>query len=159
MLRNGIPRVCFFFFHGSEIWDISLLRNGSERYSKCLLLFLFKSTEFQAFFSSAKWSGTESREFSVPRNSRNSAGRNNCSVYSVFRGIIFLSEIANPSRDKPSRGPMALEGTVGGRVKSYNWTVLFCISGAVIWSQRRFLKNVEVTFGLLQFNSIHLLST
>jgi hypothetical protein len=95
--RKGIPRVCFYFcFHG---------------------------TEFRVFFSSAEVFGTEFREFasifvqrngipscflfrgkvrngiprfSVPRNIRNSVG-NNHSVYSVFRGIIFWSEIPNPT--------------------------------------------------------------
>jgi hypothetical protein len=61
---NGIPRL------------ISLPRNGSERNSETLLLLLFHGTEFRAFFSSSERFGTEFREFSVPRNSRNSAGTN-----------------------------------------------------------------------------------
>jgi hypothetical protein len=66
---------------GVAAWErnselFSLLRNGSERNSEGLLLILFHGTEFRAFFSSAGWFGTEFREFSVPRNSRNSAGTN-----------------------------------------------------------------------------------
>jgi hypothetical protein len=77
--------------------EFSVPWNGSERNSKSLLLILFHGTEFRAFFSSVEWFGMEFQEFSVLRNSRNSAGTNpNCSVYSVFRGIIFLAEIANP---------------------------------------------------------------
>jgi hypothetical protein len=54
----------------------SLPGNGSERNSERLLLILFHGTEFRAFFSFADRFGTEFREFSVPRNSRNSAGTN-----------------------------------------------------------------------------------
>jgi hypothetical protein len=46
---------------------------GTE-FLESLLLFLFLCTEFRAFFSSAERFGTEFREFSVPRNSRNSTG-------------------------------------------------------------------------------------
>ncbi len=104
MLRNGIPRVCFYFCsteRNSEL--LSLPRNGSEQNSKCLLLYLFHGTEFQIVFSSAEWFRTEFREFasilfhgtefrafffsaerfgtefwefSAPRNSQNSAGTN-----------------------------------------------------------------------------------
>ncbi len=48
-----------------------------------LLLILFHSTEFRAFFSSAERFGTEFREFSVSRNSRNSAGTNK--LFRLFR--------------------------------------------------------------------------
>ncbi len=71
----------------------SLPWKGSVRNSESLLLFLFHSTEIQAFFSSAEWFGTEFREFSVSWNIWNS----NCSIYSVRGIIFFLSEIANPS--------------------------------------------------------------
>ncbi len=63
--RNGIPR------------------KVSERNSETLKLFLFLSTEFQAFFSSAEWFGMEFREISVPRNSRNSARTNQ--LFRLFR--------------------------------------------------------------------------
>jgi hypothetical protein len=97
----------------------SLPQNGPERNSESWLLFLFHGTEFRIDFSSAVRFVRKFREFasifgpqngipscflfrgrvwnaipriSVPRNSRNS-------VYSVFRGIIFLPEIPNPRRD------------------------------------------------------------
>ncbi len=70
VLRNGIPS-CF------------LPRNASEWNSESLLLFLFHGTEFRAFFSSAERFGTEFREFSVPRNRQNSAGRNQ--LFRLFR--------------------------------------------------------------------------
>jgi hypothetical protein len=52
---------------------------------------------FRVVFSSLEGFRREFREFSVPRNSRNSVRITICSVYSVFRGIIFLSEILNLS--------------------------------------------------------------
>ncbi len=70
MVRKGIPRVCFYFCsteRNSELF--TLPRKGSKRNSKCLLLVLFHGTEF--------------REFSVPRNSRNSAGNNH--KFRLFR--------------------------------------------------------------------------
>ncbi len=77
--------------------------------SESLLLFLFQGTEFRVDFSSAEWLGREFREFAsilvpwhrIPSSERNSesflfrgtAGippeQTNCSVYSVFRGVIF----------------------------------------------------------------------
>ncbi len=97
MVRNGIPRVCFYFCsteRNSELF--SLLLKGSEGNSESLLLFLVRGTEFRVVFSSTEGFGTEFRKFSVPRNS---AGIPSaiiiCSVFSVFRGIIFLSEIPN----------------------------------------------------------------
>jgi hypothetical protein len=52
---------------------------------------------FRVVFSSLEGFRREFQEFSVPRNSRNSVRITICSVYSVFRGIIFLSEILNLS--------------------------------------------------------------
>ncbi len=63
--RNGIPS-----------WLISLPLKGSEGNSESLLLFLVHWTEFRVVFSSAEGFGTEFREFSVLRNSRNSVGSN-----------------------------------------------------------------------------------
>jgi hypothetical protein len=54
----------------------SLLQNGLERNSESMLLFLFHCRKFRGFFSSMEWFGTEFREFSVPRKSRNSDGTN-----------------------------------------------------------------------------------
>ena len=87
-----LSETCF----GTEFLEFSVTRNGSERNSESLLLFLFHGKEFRAFVSSVERFGTEFREFSVPRNSRNSAGTNQ-----LFRLIRlprnnFLSEIANP---------------------------------------------------------------
>ena len=62
-VRKGIPRDCFYF--------------------------LFNGTEFRVIFSSAEGFGTEFRDFLF----RGTAGIPSeipiCSVYSVFRGIIF----------------------------------------------------------------------
>ncbi len=84
MDRNRIPNVCLNFCsteRNSELF--SLLRNGSEWNSKCLLLTLFHGTEFRSFFSSAERFGTEFREFSFPRNNRNSVGTNQ--LFRLFR--------------------------------------------------------------------------
>jgi hypothetical protein len=68
---NGIPRVCFYFCsteRNSEL--LPLPRKGSERNSE---RFLFRGT-----------AGIPSEILL-------------CYVYSVFRGILFLSEIPNPT--------------------------------------------------------------
>ncbi len=59
-----------------------------------------QSTKLWAFFSSAEWFGREFWEFSVLRNSWNSIVNIVAIwfVYSVFRGIIFLSEILANTR-------------------------------------------------------------
>jgi hypothetical protein len=72
MVRKGIPRVCFYFCsteRNSELF--SLPRKGSERKSE---RFLFRGT-----------AGIQSEITTI------------CFVYSVFRGIIFLSAIPNPN--------------------------------------------------------------
>jgi hypothetical protein len=80
--RNS-ESLLLFLFHGTELRLVSLPRNSLEQNSKCLLLFLFHGMEFRAFFTSAERFGTEFREFSVPRNSRNSAGTNQ--LFRLFR--------------------------------------------------------------------------
>ncbi len=77
MFRNRIPSVCFYFC--STEWNtelFSLPQNSSEWNPASLLLFLFRGTEFRVFFSSAERFGTEFKEFSFARNSRNSARTN-----------------------------------------------------------------------------------
>jgi hypothetical protein len=61
-----------------------------------LLLFLFHGTEFRVIFSSAEGFGTEFRDFLFRGRAGIPSEITICSVYSVFRGIIFLSEIPNP---------------------------------------------------------------
>jgi hypothetical protein len=123
-LRKGIPRVCFYFFPGNGIpscwlfrgmvWNrnqrvcfyfcsternselFSLPRNGSERNHESLLLFFFHSTEFQAFFPLRNGSERNSESFLFCGTAGIPPEQTNCSVYSVFRGIIFSLEIANP---------------------------------------------------------------
>ncbi len=113
-------RDCRFLFR-----VVSLPRNGSERNYESLLLFLFHGTEFRVVLSSAVGLGREFRkfasfvvprniipscflfhgrarkgfrEFSVPRNFRNSVGNNH--LFHLFRlpRDYFLSEIPNPIR-------------------------------------------------------------
>jgi hypothetical protein len=112
MVGNRIPSVCLYYCstkRNSELF--SLPRNGSEQNSECLLLILFHGTEFRAVFFSAERFGMENFLF------RGTAGippeQNNCSVYSVFRGIIFLWEIANPSTDR----------SICSSDRTINWTL------------------------------------
>jgi hypothetical protein len=78
MVQNRIPRVCF---HG---------------------------VEFLAFFSSAEWFGTEFRDFSVPWNSRNSAGTNQFLRLFRLPRNNFLLETANPtSGPSPTSSPVS----------------------------------------------------
>ncbi len=98
MVRNGIPRVCFYFCsmeRNSELF--SLPRKGSERNSASMLLFLFHGTEFRVVFSSSEGFGTEFPEFLFRGTAGIPSEITICSVNSVFRRIIFLSEIPNPS--------------------------------------------------------------
>ena len=70
---DGIPRVSFVICFTERDFELfSLLWNGSERNSES---FLFRGTA------------------GIPPET------SNCSVYSVFRGKMFLSEIANPNPD------------------------------------------------------------
>ncbi len=98
MVRNRIPRVCFYFC--STEWNsepFSLPRKGSDWNSEIMLLFLFHGTEFRAVFSSAEGLGSEFRRFLFRGTAGIPSEISICSVYSVFRGIIFLSEIPNPT--------------------------------------------------------------
>ncbi len=75
----------------------SLPHKGSEQNYGNLLLFWFHGTEFRVVFSSTEGFGTEFRDFLFRGTSRIQSEITICSAYSVFRGIIFLSEIPYPS--------------------------------------------------------------
>ncbi len=97
MVRNGTPRICICFGsieRNSEL--CSLPRKGLGKNYGSLLLFLFHGTEFRVVFSSAEGFGTEFRDFLFRGTTGIPSEITICSVYSVFRGIIFLSEIPNP---------------------------------------------------------------
>ena len=83
--RNGIPS-CFFFRCS--------VRKGIQR---DIFYFLLNGTEFRVLFSSAEGFGTEFRDFLFRGTAGIPSEITLCSVYSVFRGIIFMSEIPNPS--------------------------------------------------------------
>jgi hypothetical protein len=110
--RNGVPS-CFssaewfgtefrqfvpFLVPRNRIPSCFLPQKGSEPNSESMLLFLFHGTEFRVFSLPRKGSERNSERFLF----RGTAGIPSemiiCSVYSVFHGIIFLSEIPNPSR-------------------------------------------------------------
>jgi hypothetical protein len=99
MIRNEIPRVCSYFCsteRNSELFSLPL--KVSEWNSEGSLLFLVYGTEFRVVFSSAEGFGTEFREFLFRGTVGIPSEITICSVNSVFRGIIFLSEIPNPTR-------------------------------------------------------------
>jgi hypothetical protein len=83
--RNGIPS-CFLF-----------RRRVRNRIMGVNLYFLVHGTVFRVVFSSAEGFGTEFRDFLFRGTTGIPSEITICSVYSVFRGIIFLSEIPNPS--------------------------------------------------------------
>jgi hypothetical protein len=117
-----------YFFHGTEFrvvfssaegfgrefWEYASIFGSTERNSKLFslplkcsegnsessLLFLFNGTEFRVVFSSAEGFGTEFRGFLFRGTAKIVLEITICSVYAVFRGIIFLSEIPNPSSVK-----------------------------------------------------------
>ena len=83
--RKGIPS-CFLFR-----WS------DRKRNPRDCFYFLFNGTEFRVLFSSAEGFGTEFRDFLFRGTAGIPSEITICSVYSVFRGIIFLSEIPNPT--------------------------------------------------------------
>jgi hypothetical protein len=117
MLRNKIPKVyfhfCFtertsalfyhseslflFLFLGTEFGAFSHPQNGFEMEFREFTSIFFYIKEFRVFFSSGDWFGTEFRELSVLRNSRNSR-RNKPFVSSILppAELFFWSEIPNP---------------------------------------------------------------
>ncbi len=97
IIRNGIPRTCIFFGSTERNSELcSLPQKGSEQNYGSLLLFLFHGTESRVVFSSAEGFGTEFRDFLFCGTTGIPSEITICSVYSVFHGIIFLSEIPNP---------------------------------------------------------------
>ncbi len=104
MLGNRIPRVCFYFFSTDRNFEhFSPLRNGSERNSESFLFrgmvqngiprvyFYFCSMVQNSENSSPLRNGSErnSESFMFRGTAGIPPGQTNCSVFSVFRGIIF----------------------------------------------------------------------
>ncbi len=83
-------------------------QNGSDWNSERLHLILFHGKEFRAIFSSAERFDRNSENFLFRGTAGIPPKQTNCSVYSVFRGIIFLLEIANPSQLSPLPSPFPL---------------------------------------------------
>jgi hypothetical protein len=94
MVRNGNSESLFYFGSTERNSELcSLPQKGSEQNYRRLLLFLFQGTEFRVVFSSAEGFGTEFRDFLFSGTTGIPSEITICSVFSVFRGIIFLSEI------------------------------------------------------------------
>ncbi len=98
-----------FKYYGSTEWNSELClfrsRVRSEQNYGSLLLFLFHGTEFRVILSSAEGFATEFRDFLFRGTTGIPSEITICSVYSVFRGIIFLSEIPNPNPHQPPPPP------------------------------------------------------
>jgi hypothetical protein len=98
MVWNRIPIICIYFGSKEQNSDLfSRLQKGSEQIYGSLLLFLFHGTELRIVFSSAEGFGREFKDFLFRGTTRILSEITICLVYSVFRGIIFLSEIPNRS--------------------------------------------------------------
>jgi hypothetical protein len=98
MVLNRIPRICFYFSSTERNSALfSLPQKGSEQNYGSLFLYLVHGTEFRGVFSSPEGFGTEFRDFLFHGTTGIPSEITICSVYSVFRGIIFLSEIPNPT--------------------------------------------------------------
>jgi hypothetical protein len=98
MVRNGITRICIYFGSTERNSELcSLPEKGSEQNYGSLLLFMFHGAEFRVIFSSAEGFVTEFRVFLFRGTTGIPSEVTICSVYSIFRGIIFLSEIPNPT--------------------------------------------------------------
>jgi len=98
-IRRGLSSCILprFVLHGTKLWVISLPRNGSERNFENLRLFLVQGTEFQVVTSSVEGFGTEFREDSVPRNSRNSVWNPPLFRLLHLPPNYFMLEIPNPN--------------------------------------------------------------
>jgi hypothetical protein len=83
-LLHKSENLLLFLFHGTEIRVAFSSSEGS-------------GTEFRVVISSAERLGTEFRDFLFRGTPGIPSEITICSVYSVFRGIIFLSEIPNPN--------------------------------------------------------------
>ncbi len=107
-LRNGIPRVCFYFVSTEQnSKHFPPLRNGSERNSESFLFcgmvqnriprvcFYFCSMVQNSEHSSPLQKGLErnSEIFLFRRKAGIPPEQTNCSVYSVFQGIIFCRKL------------------------------------------------------------------
>ncbi len=123
--RNGSERNSIYLGSTERNSKLcSLPQKGSEQNYGSLLLFLFHGTEFRVIFSSAEGFGTEFRDFLFRGTTGIPSEITICSVYSVFRGIIFLSEIPNPSRDtsiNPGQGEFGKLHPGWGRENRYTF--------------------------------------
>ncbi len=121
MARNEIPKICICLGPRNGIPSCVLFRRRvRNRIMGVYFYFCSSERNSEVVFSSAEGFGTEFRDFLFRGITGIPSEITICSVYSVFRGIIFLSEIPNPK---------------------YTWTYLgnrsMCWSGHVytIWTR------------------------
>jgi hypothetical protein len=100
MVPNKIPRVCLYFCStelNSKLF--SLPWKGSERNSKTMLLIFSTERNSELFSLPRKGLEWNSARFLFHGTAGIPLKITICSVYSIFRGIVFLSEIPNPNLD------------------------------------------------------------
>ncbi len=143
--RNGSERnsesLLLFLFHGTEFRVVFSFAEGLGTEFRELALLLFHKTEFRVVFSSAEGFGTEFREFCVPRNSRNSVGNNHLfRLFSLPRNYFFLSEIPNPTQ--------AISGAfISSPMDIYRpWLAPVCRN--IVCQNRKDSSNFVLMFGL-----------
>jgi hypothetical protein len=98
-ILRGLLSCCVLFYTERNSELFSLPRQGSEWNSESMLLQYFCSTERNSELYSLPRKGSErnSESFLFRGTARIPSEITICSVYSVFRGIILLSEIPNPT--------------------------------------------------------------
>ncbi len=149
------------------------ITEGFGNHSESLLLFMFHGTEFRDVFSSAEGFGTEFRDFLFRGTAGIPSEITICSVNSVFRGIIFLSEIPNPSTDCDVRSNVhchVLSRSAARHSFCYKWGAagwreFLCLTGGILWPHRRppwsswvhFCNLYPIDVSHLNFNSLCLL--
>jgi hypothetical protein len=154
MLRNGIPRVCFYFFPQNGI--PSIFFSSAERNSESFLFrgmilngiprvcFNFCSMVQNSEHSSPLRNVSErhSESFLFRETAGIPQEQTNCSIYSVFRGIIFCrklptllltveTEVNGDSKSTNERGS-SLVGSLGFSCRYKRFLFLLgCYSGPV----------------------------
>ena len=94
--KNSLRGTATIFSKERNSKLVSLPLNGLEQNSKCLLLFCSTERNSELFSLPRNGSERNSESFLFHGTAGIPPEQTNCSVYFVFRGIIFWSEIANP---------------------------------------------------------------
>ncbi len=125
--RNGIPRVYFYFCcteQNSKLF--SLPENGSEQIPRVCFNLCPTERNFE-LFSLRKSSERNSESFLFRWTARIPSEITICSVYSVFRGIIFF---CNSQPYPPPSAPSLMWA------RCLTFSVFLCVAGRTYWRER-----------------------